>query len=142
MLKRILAIIFSWLIIQEESSEKHILYRDFMDRLQEILITTFVTIIAFGALFLLGKIIFVPSNTDFCYIEHWTYVKDYSTGEKKITDTEEHVQQNTRPNPNLIIVWELKGHRDFREDRDIGRFHTLEEAIEGARKINCSLEAK
>lgn len=80
----------------------------------------FIVLCILVVLLILARIIFTSGRVDYCYIEH-------STGET--------------PDPNLTIVWKLKGYRSLRSDRDIGRFETFDDAIEAAHKLNCKLES-
>lgn len=96
-------------------------------------------------LFTMNKILFSNGNVDYCYIERWTYIKEINPGlmpPKEDPDPDQTIKKNSTPlkDQNLVIVYELKGHRPWRGSRDIGRFESFEATIEAAHKINCAVE--
>lgn len=123
-------------------------YNDFLENTWKTLFGLLLTSILCGGIFILFKVIFANGNVDYCYIERWTYIKEVNQGlkppEKNIASPENQIQNNIIPkkDQNLTLVFELKGHRNWREDRDIGRFDVFEDAIEASHKINCAVEAK
>lgn len=124
-------------------------YKDFLEKVWDTLFGLGVVGVVGGILFLLGSVIFSKGNVDYCYIERWTYIKETTSGVAKppmnpgvTKDTEKPENTILSKEQNVVIVYELKGHRNWRNDRDIGRFDSLESAIEGSHKLNCAVEAK
>lgn len=101
-----------------------------------------------GVLFMVGSALFSKGNVDYCYIERWTYIKEANPGvEKPPLDNgmppKEKVEDKVPgKSQSVVIVYELKGHRNWRGDRDIGRYDSLPDAVEASHKINCAVEAK
>lgn len=102
-----------------------------------------------GALYMVGSALFSKGNVDYCYVERWTYVKETNSGVVKpppdpgsITNKEDPKNQIPGKEQTVVIVYELKGHRNWRSDRDIGRYDSLPDAVEASHKINCAVEAK
>lgn len=124
-------------------------YGDFLKNCCRTLLVISLAVLAGGGSFLLYKVIFADGNVNYCYIERWTYVKERTIGEiKPPPDPNSIVGKDDPKNiipdkeQTIVIVYELKGHRDWRDNRDIGRFDRFEDAIEASHKINCAVEAK
>lgn len=116
---------------------RHVSYTDFLKN-------TFYTIVAGVVLALVGfggyslyKTTTANGLVNYCYIERWTYIKEKSKGDER-PRAEENKEE---AGEHIITVWELKGHRSWRDDRNIGRFSSFEDAIAGAKKIDCRIES-
>lgn len=114
-------------------------YSDFLENaFWTFLVLVGATLGCFG-LFSLFKASTTSGEVDYCFIERWSYIKEKSDGKTKPGN-------DSNPTPkedeHLVIVWELKGHRNWRGDRDIGRFDSFETAISAAQKLNCHIEAR
>lgn len=124
-------------------------YDGFLENVWKTFLGSSVLAIIGGVLFLTGSALFSKGNVDYCYVDRWTYIKETATGVTKPDmqpgmpfDKEKAENKIPGKDQNIVIVYELKGHRNWREDRNIGRFDSLEAAIEGSHKLNCAVEAK
>lgn len=124
-------------------------YDGFLDNAWKTLFGMGLVSVIGGVLFLLASALFGKGNVDYCYIDRWTYIKETTSGVTKPDmkpgipfDKEKAENKIPGKDQTIVIVYELKGHRNWREDRNIGRFDSLENAIEGSHKLNCAVEAK
>ena len=89
---------------------------------------------------LILKAILASGRVEYCYLENWVYIPEKQDGQNPPAPLSTTRVPNN--NQTLVLVWELKGHRNWRDDRDIGRFDTFDAALDAAAKINCQLETK
>lgn len=124
-------------------------YDNFLNQIWKTLFGLGVVGASGGILFLVASALFSKGNVDYCYIDRWTYIKETTSGVNKPDmapgvpfDKEKAENKIPGKEQTIVLVYELKGHRNWREDRNIGRFDTFEAAIDGSHKLNCAVEAK
>ena len=124
-------------------------YDNFLDKTWKTFWGLGIVAVISGILYLVGSALFSKGNVDYCYIDRWTYIKETTSGVVKPDmqpgvpfDKEKAENKIPGKDQTVVIVYELKGHRNWREDRNIGRFESLEAAIDGSHKLNCAVEAK
>lgn len=87
-----------------------------MNIIWEIFGFTLVFLVAVFFIFCCGKSLLSDGMVYYCYVEHTDGI---------VNDT-----------------WYLWGKRNWRVERNLGKYSTLDEALIAAKKMNCSIETK
>lgn len=118
-------------------------YDNTMEKIRDFLLMMFVVGVVSAGCFLLYKVIFASGVVEYCYIERWTYTELIDVNVKLPDDSmNKDSKEIPGPGERVITVYELKGHVDFRANREIGRFDNFDAALSAAQKLNCSMEQK